>query len=792
MNAHISNTLLRLTAIAATVMTLMAALMPFAPASAAPNQGAGYWQDTFSDSTGINASASTNISVSGGDVKLTLGSSTSTYNYVGVTVAGGPHDAYYCDVDDWQSSPAANLGGGDGLNLNAKTEATLAQYQQINSSNNVRWTTTNPGANDEVFLWSNMSISESSTAVTNISLLYEGYSTGGACTARMWIYNNSASAWEILSPDASFGAGADNTMIRWKNTSCANYINSSGIVQWGVSLSISNNTMQTDYVQASVTYNTYYSTPGILTSVNITPANLQSWGTFNATDNTTCLPYRKAISINGTGTALTNYQVNISVSYVSGNMNSDFSDLRFKDGSGNMLNYWIESYVASTSAQVWVKVPSIAASGNTTIYMYYGNAAATSASNGSNTFIFFDDFSGDLSKWTKEKNGGNISIVSGYLNCSGGIPSGTYGHTVLGSSASYTGFTNGIIEGKVYLATDGIAEVGYRGNYNANTGYKSRMDNRSTEGIGNLIWPYTDALWTFISTGGGPLAPPVPAGAWYKFSIAANGSSLNISCAGQTLSGTNTSYAGPGEISLQNHYGAYVLYDDIRVRQYASPEPAITPGSEQSGSYCGFTNLNSVTSITYKILRASDNAVLCTINAAQAAAGYDISSCAGATSSIKLRADFSTSNISLTPVLSDWGVTWTSVIPVTIEVTAPGNISSWTLSPGVINIVSGTLNVTVSPSSTNWSVTANDSDKVFTNGSMTLWTGSAYNTSVKLANPMNLSSGSYNITLPGGGTIATGTGNNSAISIAFQQYVTWDDVPGDYRIVITFIGTINP
>ena len=47
-------------------------LLNGAPVFAAPDQGDGYWTDTFSDPTDINASASTNISVSGGDVKLGL------------------------------------------------------------------------------------------------------------------------------------------------------------------------------------------------------------------------------------------------------------------------------------------------------------------------------------------------------------------------------------------------------------------------------------------------------------------------------------------------------------------------------------------------------------------------------------------------------------------------------------------------------------------------------------------------------------------------------------------------
>jgi len=102
---------------------------------------------------------------------------------------------------------------------------------------------------------------------------------------------------------------------------------------------------------------------------------------------------------NNTGATLSEYQVKVAVSYDS-DMRGDFADIRFTNNDGTtLLPYWIQSYVASTSATFLVKVPSIP-SGTKTIYMYYGNPVASSASDGWNTFEFFDDFSGGLGKWT--------------------------------------------------------------------------------------------------------------------------------------------------------------------------------------------------------------------------------------------------------------------------------------------------------------------------------------------------------------------------------------------------------
>jgi uncharacterized repeat protein (TIGR01451 family) len=104
--------------------------------------------------------------------------------------------------------------------------------------------------------------------------------------------------------------------------------------------------------------------------------------------------YRMPIVINNSsGETLTDYQVLIRLD----DSNFDFSkanpggsDVRFTGNDGETeLDYWIESWNSSL-AYIWVRVPSLEA-GNNTIYMYYGNTGASSTSNGTATFIFFDD-----------------------------------------------------------------------------------------------------------------------------------------------------------------------------------------------------------------------------------------------------------------------------------------------------------------------------------------------------------------------------------------------------------------
>jgi predicted GH43/DUF377 family glycosyl hydrolase len=98
--------------------------------------------------------------------------------------------------------------------------------------------------------------------------------------------------------------------------------------------------------------------------------------------------YRKPITIDNTsGTStLTNYQVQVSVTYDS-KMQSDFDDIRFTDSdSTTLLDHWLETSTTSVSAIFKVEVPRVPASSTKTIYMYYGNSGASNASNGDNTF----------------------------------------------------------------------------------------------------------------------------------------------------------------------------------------------------------------------------------------------------------------------------------------------------------------------------------------------------------------------------------------------------------------------
>jgi len=104
--------------------------------------------------------------------------------------------------------------------------------------------------------------------------------------------------------------------------------------------------------------------------------------------------------------------------YLNGHGQSDFSHVRFTwfNSSSNSevaCPYWIEQSTVGVNATFWVKIPLIPAATNSTMYIYYGKNNVTTTSNGSSTFEFFDDFSGNLSKWTAV--GGTWQIQNGQL-----------------------------------------------------------------------------------------------------------------------------------------------------------------------------------------------------------------------------------------------------------------------------------------------------------------------------------------------------------------------------------------
>ena len=127
------------------------------------------------------------------------------------------------------------------------------------------------------------------------------------------------------------------------------------------------------------------------------------------------------IHINNTGgSALTDYQVMINITYDS-DMNSNFSDIRVvNETSGETVPYWIENKSDSNWCKLWFNASYIPASSwcNDTYYLYYGNPSASSASDGYTTFEFFNKHGEDgVYSYKKLKKIANSAACQGWDWC---------------------------------------------------------------------------------------------------------------------------------------------------------------------------------------------------------------------------------------------------------------------------------------------------------------------------------------------------------------------------------------
>lgn len=147
--------------------------------------------------------------------------------------------------------------------------------------------------------------------------------------------------------------------------------------------------------------------------------------------------HSRTIIIDNTGNEeVRDYQIRVKLDQTNFHFNETMDkgeDIRFMDEDGiTPLNYWIEKWDSSGQlAVIWVKVPFIQSSARKTIYLYYGKPDEISASDGETTFVFFDDFTGALTKWFS-RNGASIEenrlkmTEDAYIRSKITLPSGNY------------------------------------------------------------------------------------------------------------------------------------------------------------------------------------------------------------------------------------------------------------------------------------------------------------------------------------------------------------------------------
>lgn len=323
--------------------------------------------------------------------------------------------------------------------------------------------------------------------------------------------------------------------------------------------------------------------------------------------------YSKQITINNTGSELTNYQLKFTINrstgsdsgftvYVGTNCESDYDDIRFTTSDGTTLcDYWIESSSTST-ANIWVEVPTVTGTGNTTLYLYYGNSGATAVSNGDATFPFFDDFPGsslDGDKWTSS---GSITVSDSIVTIT----------RTGGADASITGVTP---FGTGYAMRSSVKPSAFG---STATQLQSGLRNTSTLSHSSTVWSWTDAGVTGkhgnYNAGGGETYANATGGASGVFQIhdvmrGSSQSKFKINNANEVTISTNY-YTGDAEPFARALYanGYYIAIDFVAIHKYADTEPTISAWGSEVAYGSGWTAENTATNLpittswtTYKI-----------------------------------------------------------------------------------------------------------------------------------------------------------------------------------------------
>ncbi|RLI73252.1 hypothetical protein DRP04_16015, partial [Archaeoglobales archaeon] len=117
--------------------------------------------------------------------------------------------------------------------------------------------------------------------------------------------------------------------------------------------------------------------------------------------------------------------------YWSGNSNPS--------GKEEKIPYWIEqcNLTASDNATFWIKVPFLQNNTNTTVYLYYGNPEASSASDANSTFIRVID--GVVGSWHFDEGSGTTAYDTSGNDNDGTINGATWTTGKFGSALNFDG-----------------------------------------------------------------------------------------------------------------------------------------------------------------------------------------------------------------------------------------------------------------------------------------------------------------------------------------------------------------
>ncbi|MFX0097740.1 MAG: DUF2341 domain-containing protein [Candidatus Hodarchaeota archaeon] len=317
--------------------------------------------------------------------------------------------------------------------------------------------------------------------------------------------------------------------------------------------------------------------------------------------------HRKSHVINPASGAGVNYQVKINVYYgpgtdggenvyCNGSCRADFGDIRFTDNDGTtLLDYWIEDKIDAINATFWVEIADDLGTELATVYIYYGNNTTTSTSNGSNTFLLYDDFEdGDVSDWSNASSSGSANI-SATLDYSYQKFLGSYSMKLSGTDdARHFAYRNIGVED--YVITAWVFNPAIGPDIYDSMGLAVRFLN-----VDNHYWfgqrrpdPVPDLSLRRLVVG---VETTLDSYAWSQSNMYGDWEKMEFRIYGSQLKGyvNDSEYLSAmdsdltsGEVALwsyRNQEEDVAYFDNVFVRKYVDPEPSHGGwGSEESTS----------------------------------------------------------------------------------------------------------------------------------------------------------------------------------------------------------------
>lgn len=316
--------------------------------------------------------------------------------------------------------------------------------------------------------------------------------------------------------------------------------------------------------------------------------------------------HRKTVTVTGQAGAGTNYQVDFSIGGASGgdfhleNHCTSFpNDIEVTDNDQTTtLDYWVEDLTVDPIT-MWVEVADDLGS-NVDICFYYDKSGASSTSNGGNTFLFFDDFEAGSSNLTEVDPNSHI------------VQDRTTDHRL-----EYNGLARDE-DAYVYKSIDSISDFALEATVHATsqTSTHSHMELGFADSVGAaaqvnnglyfLLRALTEGKISHVTSGSPDVSSTITLSADTTYYIiltrAGTSCTLNIytdEARTTHISGSPVSYTDTDPVAFTYVYPVSSWHitwadavtgwnDGIRVRKYASTEPAYSSAGAEENEPTGF------------------------------------------------------------------------------------------------------------------------------------------------------------------------------------------------------------